>query len=106
MFQTIQTPFIFIFGASGDLAKVKIFPSSIHLLLSIVFLRIILLSDTREVKKTDERVPSEFRKVKKHCKTIPQNCILRRKQSKIAFSCPLFSGQYTERRDFERYFDF
>ena len=94
-----------LYLALGDLAKVKIFPSLYSLVAQHRLPENYFIVGYAKWKNR-RRVPSEFRKsIEKHCKTIPQNCILRRNNRKLLSHVLYFSGQYTGRR-FERYFDF
>ncbi|QQS59499.1 glucose-6-phosphate dehydrogenase (NADP(+)) [Candidatus Peregrinibacteria bacterium] len=108
MFQVIQNSFLFtIFGASGDLAKIKIFPSLYALATQHRLPKQYFIVGYARSKKTNEEFRQEFREsIKKYCQ----------KGSKIAFCNEIieellshvfyFSGQYTELGDFERYFEF
>lgn len=109
MFQTIQTPFIFtIFGASGDLAKVKIFPSLYSLAAQHRLPENYFIVGYARSEKTDEEFRQEFRKsIEKHCKNDSSKIAFCEETIEKLLSHVLyFSGQYTELGDFERYFDF
>lgn len=109
MFEKITSPFIFtIFGASGDLAKLKIFPSLFALASQKRFPKDLIIIGYARSKKTQEEFRNDFIKsAKKACE---------HKDSKIPYCettinnlikhVHYFSGQYDELEDFDAYLEF
>ena len=100
----VKEPFVFtIFGASGDLAKLKIFPALFALAEQKRFPKDFWIMGYARTKKTDTTFRSDFKKSvqSKYGKnwTKFQENILNELLERVFY----FSGQYDRAEDFERY---
>jgi glucose-6-phosphate 1-dehydrogenase len=102
--KNLKKPFIFtIFGASGDLAKLKIFPALYELAAQHRFPNEFFIVGYARTSKSREAFQNEFTKaVEAHSKIVLDKEILAHLVQRVYY----FSGQYTELPDFEAYHDF
>jgi glucose-6-phosphate 1-dehydrogenase len=109
MLEKIDNPFIFtVFGASGDLAKLKIFPSFFALAAQNRLPKNFMVVGYARSKKTQEQFRQEFADSIRHC--------CERQLIQIQYSEQIvenllkhvfyFSGQYDQLEDFENFFTF
>lgn len=100
----VKDPFIFtIFGASGDLAKIKIFPALYSLMEQKRFPQDFFIVGYARTAKTQEVFRNEFQKAirDKLGKKINENLL--KELTKHVF---YFSGQYDKKEDFQKYRDY
>jgi len=95
----IQKPFVLtIFGASGDLAKIKLFPAIYSLMQTNKLPKEFHIIGFARTKKTREQFQSEFKKsIEKVCKNIDY-----KKLQKLINNLHYISGQYDEAESYEK----
>jgi glucose-6-phosphate 1-dehydrogenase len=97
----INKPFVFtIFGASGDLAKEKIFPALYNLMEQDRFPSEFYIWGYSRSKKTHK----EFREEVKNSIKKKEKSIDEKKLSALLSRTFYFSGQYDKNRDYQRFF--
>ena len=105
----ISQPFILtIFGASGDLAKLKIFPSLFSLAAQGRFPENFLIVGFARSHKTEEEFQEEFAKsAQKACEKEGMKMhFCEETMKKLLSRVHYFAGQYDHLEDFERYMEF
>lgn len=108
MLEKIKNPFVLtLFGASGDLAKLKLFPALFSLAAQKRLPKDFLIVGYARSKKTRQEFQQEFLKsIEKACKkednTIP---FCEKTTKELLEHVHYFSGTYTSKDDFEKYRD-